>query len=94
MGWGMVVEFSPPVHIARVARLAQRSPGNYPVGCSEYFPLLLHPKQKSAGPGSILDLLGKLIAHFAQERRPGELFGDFAIRAGYVAEVREVLAAA
>ncbi len=38
---------------------------------------------------AILALLGEVIGHFARERRPHEHFGDFAIRAGYVAEVTE-----
>ncbi len=38
---------------------------------------------ENVGEPAILDLLGKVIAHFAQDRRKGEHFGDFAIRAGY-----------
>ncbi|MCB1444519.1 MAG: NADPH-dependent assimilatory sulfite reductase hemoprotein subunit [Rhizobiaceae bacterium] len=38
---------------------------------------------------AILDLLRDVLTHYAKDRRPGERFGDFAIRAGHVAEVRE-----
>jgi sulfite reductase (NADPH) hemoprotein beta-component len=38
---------------------------------------------------AILDFLGEVIGRYAQERLDDERFGDFAIRAGYVAEVRE-----
>ena len=38
---------------------------------------------------AILDLLREVLTRFAAERLPGEHFGDFTIRAGYVAEVRE-----
>ncbi|WP_133716604.1 assimilatory sulfite reductase (NADPH) hemoprotein subunit [Methylocaldum gracile] len=36
----------------------------------------------------IVDALGPIIAHYARERRTGESFGDFVIRAGYVLEVK------
>lgn len=36
-----------------------------------------------------LDLLKDILTRFAADRLPGEHFGDFTIRAGYVAEVRE-----
>ncbi|MGE3871944.1 MAG: NADPH-dependent assimilatory sulfite reductase hemoprotein subunit [Parvibaculaceae bacterium] len=38
---------------------------------------------------AILDRLGTVIGHFARERLADERFGDFAIRAGYAAEVTE-----
>jgi sulfite reductase (NADPH) hemoprotein beta-component len=43
----------------------------------------------NVGEPAILDHLAKVIGHFAKERRPDERFGDFAIRAGHVAEVKE-----
>ncbi|MDY0884794.1 assimilatory sulfite reductase (NADPH) hemoprotein subunit [Dongia soli] len=44
---------------------------------------------ENVGEGEILAALEKIIAHYAAERAAGEHFGDFAIRAGYVPEVRE-----
>ena len=44
---------------------------------------------ENVGEQTILELLGKVIEHFARERQPEERFGDFAIRAGYAAEVKE-----
>lgn len=38
---------------------------------------------------AILDLLGTVIEHFSRECLAGERFGDFAIRGGYAAEVKE-----
>lgn len=38
---------------------------------------------------AILDLLKDVLGHYAADRLPGERFGDFAIRAGRVAEVKE-----
>jgi sulfite reductase (NADPH) hemoprotein beta-component len=32
----------------------------------------------------ILAILGPMIKHYALERLPGERFGDFVIRAGYI----------
>ena len=44
---------------------------------------------ENAGEKPILDYLGGVIARYARERNPGEHFGDFAIRAGIVPEIRE-----
>jgi sulfite reductase (NADPH) hemoprotein beta-component len=44
---------------------------------------------ENVGEPAILEHLGKVLGHFAKERRPDERFGDFAIRAGHVAEVKE-----
>jgi sulfite reductase (NADPH) hemoprotein beta-component len=44
---------------------------------------------ENVGEKIILEYLEKVVAHFADERLPGEHFGDFAIRAGYAAEVKE-----
>lgn len=37
----------------------------------------------------ILAILGPMIKHYALERRTGEHFGDFVIRAGYIAPTTE-----
>jgi sulfite reductase (NADPH) hemoprotein beta-component len=43
----------------------------------------------NAGEAAILAALAKMLRHHAGDRRKGERFGDFAIRAAYVVEVRE-----
>ena len=37
----------------------------------------------------ILAILGPMIKHYALERREGEHFGDFVIRAGYISATDE-----
>ncbi|MGG4047476.1 assimilatory sulfite reductase (NADPH) hemoprotein subunit [Paenibacillus favisporus] len=44
--------------------------------------------KENIGEAEILDSLKQIIFHYAKERRDGEHFGDFTIRAGYVKEVR------
>ena len=44
---------------------------------------------ENVAEGEILDLLKDVLGRYAADRLPGERFGDFAIRAGYVAEVKE-----
>ncbi|WP_145134368.1 assimilatory sulfite reductase (NADPH) hemoprotein subunit [Paenibacillus sp. Y412MC10] len=44
--------------------------------------------KENIGETEILDSLKQIIFHYAKERRDGEHFGDFTIRAGYVKEVR------
>ncbi|KIL38031.1 sulfite reductase [Gordoniibacillus kamchatkensis] len=44
--------------------------------------------RENIGEAEILDELKPILAHYANERREGEHFGDFVIRAGYVKEVR------
>jgi len=43
--------------------------------------------RENIGEEEILQALKPIIDHFARERQPGERFGDFVIRAGYVKEV-------
>jgi sulfite reductase (NADPH) hemoprotein beta-component len=43
---------------------------------------------ENAGEAAILERLQAIIAHYAKDRRAGEPFGDFTVRAGYVPEVR------
>lgn len=47
--------------------------------------------KENIGEAEILDALRTILAHYAKERRDGEHFGDFTIRAGYVKEVRSGL---
>jgi len=44
---------------------------------------------EDADEAQILATLDALLGHYARERQEGEHFGDFAIRAGYVPEVKE-----
>jgi len=44
--------------------------------------------KENIGEAEILESLKPMIGHYAKERREGEHFGDFVIRAGYVKEVR------
>jgi sulfite reductase (NADPH) hemoprotein beta-component len=77
-------------YIAEIA-LTGRAPGKYNLylGGGFHGERLNKMALENVGEKAILDLLSKVIAHFAAERLPGEHFGDFAIRAGYVAEVKE-----
>ena len=43
---------------------------------------------ENAGEAAILERLQTVIAHYAKDRKAGEAFGDFTVRAGYIAEVR------
>lgn len=45
--------------------------------------------RENIGEEEILDALRPLLARYAAQRQPGERFGDFVIRAGYVREVKE-----
>lgn len=77
-------------YIAEIA-LTGRAPGKYNLylGGGFHGQRLNKMALENVGEKAILDLLSKVIAHFARERLPGEHFGDFAIRAGYVVEVKE-----
>ncbi|MFN5869046.1 MAG: sulfite reductase, partial [Akkermansiaceae bacterium] len=39
--------------------------------------------------GEVKSLLGPIIKHYAKERKEGERFGDFCIRAGYVSATEQ-----
>jgi sulfite reductase (NADPH) hemoprotein beta-component len=47
--------------------------------------------KENIGEAEILESLRPIVAQYAKERREGEHFGDFTIRAGYVKEVRSGL---
>jgi sulfite reductase (NADPH) hemoprotein beta-component len=77
-------------YIAEIA-LTGRAPGKYNLylGGGFHGQRLNKMVLENVGEKAILELLAKVIGHFARERQPGEHFGDFAIRAGYAAEVKE-----
>ncbi|HET7411038.1 MAG TPA: sulfite reductase, partial [Pararhizobium sp.] len=66
-----------------------RAPGKYNVylGGGFHGQRLNKMYLENVGEETILAELGKVIGHYARERKPGERFGDFTIRAGYVKEV-------
>jgi sulfite reductase (NADPH) hemoprotein beta-component len=77
-------------YIAEIG-LTGRAPGKYNL----YFGGGFHGHRlnkmylENVGEGAILSALDKVLGHYARERKQGEHFGDFAIRAGYVTEVTE-----
>jgi sulfite reductase (NADPH) hemoprotein beta-component len=77
-------------YIAEIA-LTGRAPGKYNL----YFGGGFHGQRlnkmflENAGEAAILGAIEGAIAGFASNRREGEHFGDYAIRAGYVTEVTE-----
>jgi sulfite reductase (NADPH) hemoprotein beta-component len=77
-------------YIAEIA-LTGRAPGKYNLYLGGGFAGQRLNKMvlENVAEPAILELLGTVIGDFARERQPGEHFGDFAIRAGYVAEVTE-----
>lgn len=77
-------------YIAEIG-LTGRAPGKYNLylGGGFHGQRLNKMYLENVGEPAILEALDKTLGHYAREREPGERFGDFAIRAGYVAEVRE-----
>jgi sulfite reductase (NADPH) hemoprotein beta-component len=77
-------------YIAEIA-LTGRAPGKYNLylGGGFHGQRLNKMYLENAGEAAILAALDKTLGHYAREREPGERFGDFAIRAGYVTEVKE-----
>ncbi|MBE0701569.1 MAG: NADPH-dependent assimilatory sulfite reductase hemoprotein subunit [Afipia sp.] len=77
-------------YIAEIA-LTGRAPGKYNLylGGGFHGQRLNKMYLENVGEPAILEALDKVLGHFARERKEGEHFGDFAIRAGYVAEVKE-----
>lgn len=77
-------------YIAEIG-LTGRAPGKYNL----YFGGGFHGQRlnkmylENVGEEAILEALDTVLGHYAREREEGERFGDFAIRAGYVAEVKE-----
>jgi sulfite reductase (NADPH) hemoprotein beta-component len=77
-------------YIAEIG-LTGRAPGKYNLylGGGYHGQRLNKMYRENIGEAAILEALNEVIARFAAERFPGERFGDFAIRAGFVAEVTE-----
>lgn len=77
-------------YIAEIG-LTGRAPGKYNLylGGGFHGQRLNKMVLENVGEQAILELLGKVIEHFASERLPNERFGDFAIRVGHAAEVTE-----
>ncbi|MGD9802798.1 MAG: NADPH-dependent assimilatory sulfite reductase hemoprotein subunit [Hyphomicrobiaceae bacterium] len=77
-------------YIAEIG-LTGRAPGKYNLylGGGFHGQRLNKMYLENVGESAILEALDKTLAHYARERNPGERFGDFTIRAGYVAEVEE-----
>ncbi len=77
-------------YIAEIA-LTGRAPGKYNLylGGGFHGQRLNKMLLENVGESKILATLEKVIAHYARDRQAGERFGDFAIRAGYVPEVKE-----
>ena len=77
-------------YIAEIG-LTGRAPGKYNL----YFGGGFHGQRlnkmylENVGEAAILSALDKVLGHYARDRKQGEHFGDFALRAGYVAEVTE-----
>ncbi|MGB3897937.1 MAG: NADPH-dependent assimilatory sulfite reductase hemoprotein subunit [Mesorhizobium sp.] len=77
-------------YIAEIA-LTGRAPGKYNLylGGGFHGQRLNKMVLENVGEKIILEYLEKVIGHFAKDRLEKEHFGDFAIRAGYAAEVKE-----
>jgi sulfite reductase (NADPH) hemoprotein beta-component len=77
-------------YIAEIA-LTGRAPGKYNLylGGGFHGQRLNKMVLENVGEKIILEYLARVIGHFAKDRLDKEHFGDFAIRAGYAAEVKE-----
>jgi sulfite reductase (NADPH) hemoprotein beta-component len=77
-------------YIAEIG-LTGRAPGKYNLylGGGFHGQRLNKMYLENVGEGVILEALDKTLGDYARERKVGERFGDFVIRAGYVAEVKE-----
>ncbi len=77
-------------YIAEIG-LTGRAPGKYNLylGGGFHGERLNKMYLENVGERAILEALDKTLGDYARDRKPGEHFGDFAIRAGYVTEVKE-----
>jgi sulfite reductase (NADPH) hemoprotein beta-component len=77
-------------YIGEIA-LTGRAPGKYNLylGGGFHGQRLNKMVLENVGEAAILEMLDKVIGQFAKDRLPDERFGDFCIRAGFVAEVKE-----
>jgi sulfite reductase (NADPH) hemoprotein beta-component len=76
-------------YIAEIA-LTGRAPGKYNLylGGGFHGQRLNKMVRENVGEDVIMEVLDDTLARYAQERQPDERFGDFVIRAGFVAEVK------
>jgi sulfite reductase (NADPH) hemoprotein beta-component len=77
-------------YIAEIG-LTGRAPGKYNLylGGGFHGQRLNKMYLENVGESAILEALDETLGRYAREREPGERFGDFAIRAGYVPEVTQ-----
>ena len=77
-------------YIAEIG-LTGRAPGKYNLylGGGFHGQRLNKMHLENVGEPAILEALDETLGHYARDREPGERFGDFVVRAGYVPEVRE-----
>ena len=77
-------------YIAEIA-LTGRAPGRYNLylGGGFHGQRLGRLYLENVREAQIIAALDEVLGHYARERRPGERFGDFAIRAGFVTAVRD-----
>jgi len=77
-------------YIAEIG-LTGRAPGKYNLylGGGFHGQRLNKMYLENVDEAAILNALDQTLGHYARDRQPDERFGDFAIRAGYVAEVKE-----
>jgi sulfite reductase (NADPH) hemoprotein beta-component len=75
-------------YIAEIA-LVGKGPGKYNLylGAGFHGERLGKLYRENIGEADLLAALAPLLEHYARERLPGEHFGDFTVRAGYVAPV-------
>ena len=75
-------------YVAEIA-LTGRAPGKYNLyfGGGFYGQRLNKMYRANIGEDAILSAIGEIAAHYARDRKPGEHFGDFTMRAGYLDEV-------
>ncbi len=76
-------------YVAEIA-MTGRAPGKYNLyfGGGFFGQRLNKMYLENVGEEAILSAIGEVGAHYARDRKKGEHFGDFTIRAGYVKEVR------
>ena len=72
-------------YVAEIA-MTGRAPGKYNlyVGGGFHGERLNVMIRENIGEAAILEILGEQLGRFARERQPGEHFGDFVLRAGYL----------
>jgi sulfite reductase (NADPH) hemoprotein beta-component len=77
-------------YIAEIA-LTGRAPGKYNLylGAGFHGQRLNKMYLENVGEPAILEALDTTLGAYAKDRQPGERFGDFVIRAGFVPEVKE-----